>query len=433
MDHEEHKHLWRVYGQRIAVSDPYRLFQKAHPEIPITEAMVDEHFRSHPFEQPGPGNNKINRSQALQEALTTFPKYLFYLFRALYRARSLSQSQIYTIFYLDQSADSPELREQMERELHRLVARNYLYRVWPAQLTEVTYNDPGPFYFIGRQAIPVVEKLEGISPGELPPKHYITNAQNIEPYFLEKDVRFLDVIVALRYWLYRRTFTYSERELVAHVAIEHWYAPSQLTAYIEMNNGRAVHFTPQALVGIRAETRDGSLSTLLPLWIEYDRGLDETHQVVDEILCYGLYYQHEHYQQMFPRLAETQTPGPLLILCETPYRRDEMLQALQAVLPPRPVPIYLVDRTSFCHDPYAEGLLSSPQTELKYSLLERLMYHNQTLIRHRVFSGMDHLSDRSARQVIQDNAKRGSSSPTPSAPTQAPSVEVNFEAWGSGD
>jgi hypothetical protein len=422
--------LWRVYGQRLSPRDVHRLLVKQHPELSVSEAEIDTHFREHPFEQPAP-EGKLHRSQALQEGLTTFPRYLFYLFRALYRGTALSQRQIYAMFYLDQAADSPQLQAQMRGELHRLVARNYLYRVYPEQLSAVSYDDPGPFYFIGRQGIPLAEKLEGIAPGELHARHYMTNFQNVEPYHLEKDLRFLDAIVALRRRLYRRTFRYADRELQAHIGIEHWYAPSELLAHIQLPDGRAFNFTPSALLGVRAETRDGSLSTLLPLWLEYDRGIDDIAAVVDNILCYGFYYQHEHYAQTFPRLAEHQNPGPLVILCETPYRRDEVAAALRSVLPDRPVPVYLADRASFCHDPYEDGQLLSPQQPDKsFNTLERLLFHNKALTKQRVFTGTDHLDDPSTRQLLADSAGRTPS--TAARPDLQPTIQANFDAWGAG-
>lgn len=408
---EDQEKVWHAYGSRLNFRDPWRVAQNQLNLIDITLEEVEEHLTHHAWVQPSP-LGKLYRSLALQEALTTFPRYLFYLFRALYRAKALSQKQIYSMFYLDQGADSTELKAKMESELRRLVFRGYLYRHWPENKGALDYEDPGPYYFINRQGIPIVERLEGIPSGDLEFTSYITSLSQVLEFNLEHDARLMDAVVAMRERLYRRTFDWQESELQMHVAIEHWYAPVQLHAHLTLEDGRELNFTPAALIGIRAETRDGSLSSLLPLWFEYDRGVDEPEQVVESIVLYGEYYKSSAYQTMFPRLVEHNATGPLICICESPYRRDEISALLSEVLPEQPVPLYLTDRQSFVHDPYATGILTSPQNPGKrYTLTERLMEHNRVFIQQRVLSGTDHLHDPSTTELLSDRHNAGSGKP----------------------
>lgn len=439
LDNVNHDNLWRVFGQRLSLKDVKTLFEKQN-DISISEEQINEHFRFHPVEQPTPEGKKMNRGHALQEAMTTFPKYLHYMFRALYRAKALSQEQIYNMFYLGQaSGDSEDIKKVMQDDLFRLTMRNYLYRVYPEQFPNLSFSHQGPFYFIGRQGIPLVEKLEGIVPGEMGPKHYMTNFQNVEPYNMEIDLKFLDTVVALRSKLYNRSFAYNGETTQIHLAIENWFSASELTAQIDLGNARNINFTPDSVVGFRCETRSGELSTLLPLWLSYDRGIDEIADVVDNTLAFGLYFQHEKYKKTFPRLYEQKTPGPVIIICETPHRRDELASALKPQFEQsrREIPIYLTDKETFCTDPYMEGALYSPQqTGKSFDLIERLFYHNQKLIRHRTFTSTDSLDEPSTHQLLASNTLSlpSANKPVPGLPSSPvvnvkSTIEPNFDAW----
>lgn len=347
--------VWHTYAARLRMRDALHAAQTMiSPEL--SYGQVADHLRDHQFTQPGPQGQKLNRSLALQEALTTFPRYWFYMMLALYRAWTLSEQQLYQMFYLEQAEDSEELREQMRGDLHRLTARSFLYKVWPQKLSQaITFEDQGPYYFLNRQAVPLIERLEGMPAGTMPLSSYITSADLIKEQSMESDTRFMKAVVSLRSQLYGREFTIEDRQLSVHLGIENWYSPVQLYQQMEGD----YDFAPSALLGFRFESRDGSISHLLPSWWEYDRGTEEAEEVVADVARYGSYYQSEEYRLRFPALAENSCPGPLIVVCDDTYRREEIRQAMAKSFAGQQVPVFLTDRGSLVATPYSDEILVS--------------------------------------------------------------------------
>jgi hypothetical protein len=403
-DNEFKDKVWYTYADRLRVRDAARSAQKLISED-LTAEQVKEHLLYHHFIQPTPPGKNLNRSLALQEALTSFPRYWFYLLLALYRAQALSEQQIYQLFYLESAPDSVELYDQMQQDLNRLSYRSFLYKLWPDCMADtMRFEDSGPYYFINRQAIPLVERLMGLESESLPFGAYVTSAQQVQEAYLERDSRFLDTVVAMRSQLYRREFEFDNRPSTVHVAIEHWYAPIQL--HTELSDGEA--FSPAALLGFRVDSRDGALSHLLPSWWEYDRGTEEPGEVVKEILRYALYYGGERYQQQFPALANNNCPGPLIVVCEDSYRRQEITALLAAKLGDSQVPLYLVDRGTLLRDPYAEEILvkaSDPSS--RYSLLPVIWQEGKILRDVHAIPGTGSLGDGSGTAPLSLDESEG--------------------------
>lgn len=412
-DEETANQVWYSYAHRLRMRDALSTAQKTIDEE-LTYDQVAEHLRTHEYIQPSPPGKGLNRSLALQEALTSFPPYWFYLMLALYRAQALSEQQLYKMFYLEQAKDSAALIEQMRSDLQRLSSRSFLYRVWPESLAHtLKFEDAGPYYFLNRQAIPLVERLEGLPGESLSFGAYVTSAAQVQEFYLERDARFLEVIVALRSGLYRREVELEGKSAIAHLAIENWFAPIQL--HCEIAEGEP--FSPAALIGIRCEAPDGSWSHLLPCWFEYDRGTDEASEVADEIFRYSRYYGSEHYRNQFPILALHSCPGPLIVVCEDAYRREEVREQLAAKLGDQEIPVYLVERSSLTHDPYGAGILLRPGDEDgRYSLLEVMFEHSKRLREAHALPGTAHLDD-----------PAGS---TPSAKANPESQRIEVEGWG---
>jgi hypothetical protein len=312
----------------------------------------------------------------------------------------------------------------MEQELRRLTFRSFLYQLWPENAGTLAFDDPGPYYFLNRQACPVVERLEGMAPQSLPFGAYVTSLSQVREFYLERDSRLMDVIVAMREGLYRRNFSIGEREVAAHLGIEHWYAPVQLHCELTVpGHAEPVHFAPSALIGMRLESRDGALSTLLPMWFEYDRGTEDVESTVEEVLRYANYYGSDEYRRRFPRLAEQNNPGPLIVLCEDAYRREEVAAALRSRLGGRSIPVYFSERPTLLHDPYAEDLLVSVAAGgERYALLDRLLAHNKPLLDRRVFAGTDRLTDPLTSQLAAE---------TP-ASSASPKPPPDLSAWSQG-
>lgn len=425
---EEHDRIWHAYGARINLRDSFkvatRIFAGKEPEVQISEEQVAEHLLGHHWVQPTP-LGKFNRSFALQEAMTSFPRHLLLLLRALYRARALSKQQIYRLFYLDHAPDSQALRDQIDRELQALTFRSYLFCHFPENKGALTFEDEGPFYFINRQAIPLVEHLEGT---ELEPGTYTTSIAQVQEYFLEHDTRFLDVIVRLREALYQRPFPYGQSQLTAHLGLDHWYAPAQLHCPLPSPSGvGTIEFSPAAALGFRVEVRDGSMNTLLPLWIDYDRGTEQVDEMADGLLLYAAYYGDSAYRQRFPRLAEHRTPGPLLVICENAWRCQQLAEALHERFGDQDVPVYLADRSTLMQDPYAPNILISPtQSQARFSLLERLLTCSRPLITARAFAATDHLHDPLPATLL---AEAGAKAPASVSAPGKQTPKVNLSAW----
>jgi len=99
-----------------------------------------------------------------------------------------------------------------------------------------------------------------------------------------------------------------------------------------------------------------------------------------------------------------------------------MVQALRSRVGDRHVPIYFTERPTLLRDPYAQGVLigvSSP--DRRYSLLERIVHHNKTLIDQRVFAGTDRLTDPTVAQL----AARAESSRRPDKRDE----RLDLSAW----
>jgi hypothetical protein len=413
-DFEEQGKVWHAYANKLRLRDALRIAQRTWPEAGLTSEMVRAHLREHHYIQPSPAGT-LDRGLALQEALTTFPRSWYYLMLALYRGQALSRDQIYRMFYLDHADNSDQLREKLLSDLQRLAFRSFLYQVWPDTISTLRFEDPGPYYFLNRQAIPLVERLEGLETNSLPFGMYVTSQQQVQEFYLERDARFLDVVVSMREHLYRREFEISGKPCHVHLGVEHWYAPSQLYTELDGEN-----FAPSGMAALRVESRDGTFSTLLPVWFEYDRGTEDAEETADEILRYAKYFESEKYAQMFPLLHEHKNPGPLVIICEDAYRREEVSRILGAKLAGQDAPIYLTERSTMLHDPYAPNVLSpTADKPQRYSLIERMLAHSQALINKHVFSGTAHITDPSARELSKQS---GSSN--------IQSAEVDLSAWG---
>ena len=392
-DQEESDRVWYAYAGRLRLRDALRVAQKQWPDAELTSELVQAHLHHHPFVQPTPPG-KLNRGMALQEALAGFRRHSLFLLLAIYRAKSLSARQIYQFFYLDHAEDSEDLRALMARDLRKLSYRSFLYQLWPENVGTLSFPDPGPYYFLNRQACPVVERLEGLESSSLPFGQYVTSISQVKEFYMERDARFMDVVTAMRAGLYQRSFLLEGREVTVHLGVEHWYAPVQLFCELpNPNGGEGSHFAPSGLFGLRVESRDGALSALLPVWFEYDRGTEEADETVDEILRYAAYYSSSFYKTKFPRLAAHNNPGPLIVLCDDAYRRQEMVLALRDRVGDRHVPIYFTERPTLLRDPYAQGVLTGiADPDRHYSLLERVVHHNKALIDQRVFAGTDRLT-----------------------------------------
>lgn len=411
-EEESSNQVWYAYANRLRMRDAVHSAQKLiSPDL--TYDQVAEHLREHQYIQPPPPGKGLNRSLALQEALTSFPRYWFYIMLAMYRAQALSEQQLYKMFYLDHAKDSVSLQKQMKSDLQRLSSRSFLYRVWPESLAHtIEFEDAGPYYFLNRQSIPLVERLEGLESESLAFGAYVTSAAQVQEFYLERDARFLEVIVALRSGLYRRESTLAGKSAIVHLAIENWYAPIQL--HCEISEGDP--FSPAALTGFRCEAPNGSWSHLLPCWWEYDRGTEEAGEIADEVLRYSKYYATERYRQQFPILAAHGCPGPLIVVCEDSYRREEVRSALSARLGDQKVPVYLVERASLIHDPYGEGILLRPGDDAgRYSLLEVVWDHTQKLRDAHALPGTANLTD--AVGVTH-------------TPAESQGQQVEVESWG---
>lgn len=426
----EHDEVWHAYAQNMKLADAHRMAQRRLDDPSITSEQVDEHLRRHHWVQPSPPG-KLHPSLALQEALVEFKRHEFYLLRALYRAKALSARQIYALFYLDHAVDGPDLQQRLADDLHRLTFRSFLYQHWPENRGALTFDDPGPYYCLNRQAIPIINRLEDTSVAF---NSYTTSIAQIQEFNLEHDCRFHDVIVALRQSLYRRSFSLAGREVQAHVGVEHWYAPVQLNTHLKLLDGQEVNFTPAGLLGVRLESRDSDLSTLLPLWLEYDRGTHDADLVAQSVLCYGNYFNSPDFKKRFPRLAEHKSTGPLVVICESAYRRDEVAQALEARLGGKRVPVYLTDRPTVSHDPYTPGILTTPGGgDERFTLLDRLVEHSRTLIQHRVYVGTDRLTDPSVSEVLARRAKSsGGQADDPAKKAAKAKPDNTFDLSGFG-
>jgi hypothetical protein len=319
------------------------------------------------------------------------------------------------MFYLDHAENSDQLREKLLADLQRLSFRSFLYQVWPDTISTLRFEDPGPYYFLNRQAVPLVERLEGLESGSLPFGMYVTSQQQVQEFYLERDARFLDTIVSLREHLYRREFEISGKHCHVHLGVEHWYAPAQL--YTELGDD---NFAPSGMVALRIESRDGTFSTLLPAWFEYDRGTEDAEDTANEILRYAQYFESGKYKEMFPLLAEHKNPGPVIVICEDAYRREEISRIIGIKLAGQSAPIYLTERPTLLHDPYAAQVLSpaGDATE-RYSLVERMIAHSQAIISKHVFSGTAHLTDPPARELSQQSGLG-----------HIQAAEVDLSAWG---
>ena len=389
-DEEARNQVWYAYANRLKMRDAMRAAHKLVDDS-LTLDQVETHLRDHQYTQPSPPGKGSNRSLALQEALTSFPRYWFYILLAIYRAQALSEQQLYKMFYLDHAKDSAKLQKQMRKDLHRMTSRSFLYRVWPEALAHtLNFEDPGPYYFLNRQAVALVERLEGLASESMPFGSYVTSAQQVQEFWLERDARFLETVVSMRSGLYRHEMTVEDRAMVVHLAIENWYAPIQL--HCELGEGNP--FAPSALMGFRFETRDGGLSHLLPCWFEYDRGTDEASEVAEEVLRYGSYYASEHYHSQFPILSKLSCPGPLIIVCDDAYRREEVRGELSARIGKQLAPIYLVERGSLINDPYGQGILLTPgDDQSRFSLLGVIWDNTLALRESHAMAGTGHLTD----------------------------------------
>jgi len=414
---EEQEKVWHAYAHRLRLRDAVRVAQRTWPQDELTSEMVRTHLREHHYIQPSPPGKGLNRSMALQETLTTFQRPWFYLMLALYRGQALSRDQIYRMFYLDHAENSDQLRDKLLADLQKLSYRSFLYQVWPDTISTLRFEDPGPYYFLNRQAVPLVERLEGLESGSLPFGMYVTSQQQVQEFYLERDARFLDVIVTMREQLYRREFELMGKMCHVHLGVEHWYAPVQLHTEVE-----GQPFSPSGLVALRAESRDGTFSTLLPVWFEYDRGTEDAEETSDEILRYAKYFESDAYRSKFPLLAENRSPGPLVVLCEDAYRREEIGRMLGAKLGQQAAPIYLTERPTMMQDPYApDVLVPVGDSDQRYGLLERMIFHTQTLISRHILSGTAHLTDPPAKELL------GKNNPTGVSPS-----DVDLSSWGSG-
>lgn len=398
---EEAEKVWYAYATRLRVRDAYKTAKRVFTEADLSLEDVGEHLREHHFVQPGPPG-KPNRNLALQEAMNQLHKPIHLLLQAIYRAQALSLRQIEEMFYIDQAEDPEPLRERMRTELRKLSYRSFLYQLWPENIGTLSFDDPGPYYLLNRQACPVVERLEGLPAESIPFGAYVTSLSQVKEFYLERDSHFVEVIISLRRHLYQRPFMFEGREMQVHLGIEHWYAPVQTHCSVPSLDGKEEEpFAPSGLVGFRMESRDGTFSTLLPVWFEYDNGTDDPGEVAAEILRYGAYYKSEGYRKQFPRMHESGVTGPLIVICEDAYRREEIGDALKRELEGQEVPIYLTERPSLLGDPYASKLLLPVGNRAEtYHILERAVHHNRKLIDRRVFSGTERLNDPPVHQLL---------------------------------
>lgn len=389
-DHEAgtiHNRIWYAFGERLNVEDAYHVAMKNGVEAP--REIIQEHLLHHAYEQPQ-AQGKYKSDRALQEVISTFPEYYYWILRTLYRFKALSEKQIKRIFYEPYYEAPGESDQRFEEDFTRLIFRSFLLKHNITSKGALLYEDEGPYYFLNRQAIPVVENLEKTT---LSPKLYTTRSSQVEEFHLEEDSRLNECFTALRTSLYNRSFKIGKRDISLHLSVEnvhtskrmHWLLPKTKKSEAEM-------FAPSLFAALRMEDND-ALSVLLPFFFEYDRGTKSIAAVVEKLINYFRFFASEVYEQALPALSDEKHYPPVFVVVDTPFRAAEIIRQVEARVGPRPLALYFCDYETFKHDPWASGIWRAINTDEneRFGFLARLLFHSQKLTQSRALHGRDRI------------------------------------------
>lgn len=328
LDEEIHKAIFYAYQEAANLVEAVARVKVVGVET--TPEDLRRHIQYHRPVQPAP-RGRFRADDALARG-QSLPKRLRDILSLVGRVPALSGTHLAEFFYWDgREAQFASARAACYRDLSRLVKDNFLYRWYPATASAPSgvrvraWQHRLSFYFLGRDAVPLIEKSEDCtlarggdwisSVEDLPPSHelFATGAASENIAALARQARQMTAGGS----------SGAQGPAEIQLATNSWFGPMRLAL---ANRGRqrpdwglaAFRFKPQDQPGV-----------LAPFLYEYDDGLRAQGDIVESLLKFIDLKRSGGLGDRVPQLGQGGFFPPLLVISTEPFRLESLRRSAQ--------------------------------------------------------------------------------------------------------
>jgi hypothetical protein len=351
-DDQAHSAAWHAYGVEKDVTGAVAAAQDAGVEG-VTPAVVRKHFPNHNYAQPSP-NKRISAEEQLYlaEGLTDREKKILL---AVGRMRVMKAKQIIDLLFTPETATDASAQKSAYRTLHKLRYMHMLY-----QYRTRTKRSPEVYYFLGKHAVPFVEREDGILQGQ----KCVSKITDINEWLLNHDTTAVEVFIQLRKQLYNNRGTHNMVDVAGqkmdlNLPSDAWWgARSLIFGFTNPFNALEQKATPDGFAALTFN--DGRHRQFrLPFFYEWDSGSKEMEDTVEQMVNYVALAMSGAVGQRFPQLAVPGYCPPVLLVTKSPYRAQKLAQMIREAcskFAPEAVPaMFVTDMETLQNAAYAPG------------------------------------------------------------------------------
>jgi hypothetical protein len=342
-----------------------------------------EHYLEHRPVQPKPPTG-TNRGAALY-GLEALGETIEAVLIAVFRVQKMTVGQIQEAFYPGKSVN------EVDRLLSAAVQGHYLYRYYPTiedRQRRGMADVLGPIrsdtlYFLGRPgAICVKEKL-GLS-FEV---SSTSGPDQVAKQTLAHDLRAARLAVSLRQALDPdgqgfHFGSYGNEDLLLSFEPSNWLGSTSqglAMGFWDPYAGREAQIMPDGFVAInvhRSVFGDGAL----PLFLEYDHGTKERHDVIDQLWAYQALAASGATGARFPQLTDWAVP--MLMVFDKPTRLDSIVTEFRKQYGDQGpgAPLLFTSEEQWLEDPLGPIIGNLWAGDKRRPLIEVLVEHSESII-----------------------------------------------------
>lgn len=332
LDEDVHRTVFYAYQEAANLRDAVIKIKEIG--IDTTPEELRTHIQYHRPIQPQP-HNRLRSANALYNA-EALPSRLQAILSLVSRVPALSGTHLAEFFYWNGKPEHlASARAACYRDLSRLVKDNFLYRWYPPTTAGPTgariraWQHRLSFYFLGRDAVPLIEKTEGrtlsrantdwvVSSDDLPEPHevFAAGAAGESVAALTRQANRLAAIDAF--------LLGNKGRFNLELATDSWFGPKRLTG-LNKSKQRPVW----GLAAFRVYPQGGDEDFLSPFLYEYDDGLRPQKDVAESLLRFIDMKRNGSIGKWFPQLQKAHVFPPILLISSDPFRLESLRRSVQ--------------------------------------------------------------------------------------------------------
>jgi hypothetical protein len=395
--HQDALRLWSIWDPKDPNKEWISKIIEVAKEMGITvnEKQVEEHFsEKHRIEQPALPGQILNESfmEITREILPREEKLL----HAMYRHRVLTAPQIAEVFYRKNGKNAQAAKKKAQGDLKNLAQKHLLFRYFPSKEDIALKARPPQFaklglWYLGKRAVPYIMEEYGLN--FHPP--YANGAITVSNDTMMHDIRASDVFVSLARAINNNegkvdtewgkiTLSYDE---------DNWYGPGPRSLSLGFQDPTTLFWTrikPDGFATLSIQRSRKLKKSLLPFWVEYDRGTKSVKDVAEQLFAYHLLALSGAAGARFPDLQAEGYAIPVLIVFYDKKQMNAVQKRLSEIAQDIGVssgaPIALALDADWRKDPFAEGVVKDAWSGKEMSFLSYLVRASQALHEQRALT-----------------------------------------------